>query len=162
MSEVKKHVTMYSDGSAIKQIKDKKKYHGGAGVVLIYNGKEKHLSIPIEDGTNNISELLAPTFGLEALKESCQVTIFTDSMYCINVMTSWVHGWERRGWKTQNKGDVKNKEIIQRLQRACKRHNVEWIHVKGHSGDKYNTIADELACKASASLKEIEESKIER
>lgn len=156
-----KEVIIYCDGSAIKQIKDRKKYHGGAGVVLIYNGKEKHLSIPIEDGTNNIAELSAAIYGLEALKERCNVVIFTDSQYCINCMVKWLSSWRRREWKTQNKGDVKNKDLIQRLDIACQKHNVTWKHVKGHSGDVYNDLADELACKASASLKELEESEIE-
>ena len=43
-----KDVIIYCDGSAIKQTKDKKKYHGGAGIVLIYNGKivtGKHSSL---------------------------------------------------------------------------------------------------------------------
>lgn len=81
-------------------------------------------------------------------------------MYCINCMTKWLASWKKRGWKTQGKKDVKNKEIIQRLERACNKHLVKWKHVKGHSGDKYNDLADELACKASALLKEQEENEI--
>ena len=152
-----KQVEIWVDGSSIAQIKDKKKFHGGAGVVLIYNGKEKYISHPIEDGTNNISELLAPSLGLEALKERCTVKIMTDSAYTMNCATNWIHGWIRRGWKSSKGEPVKNKELIQRLYAACQQHDVEWVKVKGHSGLKYNDLADELACKASKKLKDQEE-----
>lgn len=142
----------YCDGSSVKA-KDGG-YHGGAGVVLIYKGKEKHISVPIPEGTNNISEINAAIITLETLKELCRVTIYSDSMYTINAMTKWIHGWKRRGWMTQNKGEVKNKEIIQRLDGLCQKHVVTWRHVKGHSGDYYNDLADKLACEASARLKE--------
>jgi len=142
---------VYCDGSAIKARDGG--YHGGAGVVLIYKGLEKHLSVPIPSGTNNISELNAATIALETLKHPCRVTIYTDSMYTINAMTKWVGGWKRRGWMTQNKGEVKNKEIIQKLDGLCQKHVVKWKHVKGHSGDYYNDLADKLACDASAKCK---------
>lgn len=146
-----KEVLIYSDGSSLKN-KDGG-FYGGAGAVLICNGKEKHISHPIEGGTNNISELSAPLYALRCLKESCKVTIITDSQYVIKSMTEWIHGWKRKGWKTQ-KGEVKNKSLIQSLDIECQKHSVDWKWVKGHSGDKYNELADELAVKASTSLKE--------
>ena len=152
-----KKVDIWVDGSSIKQIKDKSKFHGGSGCVLIYNGKEKHISYPIEDGTNNMAELLAPSLGMEALKEVCEVRIMTDSAYTMNCVTKWISGWIRRGWKTSDGKPVKNKEYIQRLHEQCKKHKVEWVKVKGHSGIFYNDLADELACKASQVLKDKEE-----
>jgi ribonuclease HI len=149
-----KCVTIYSDGSAIKSKGGG--FHGGAGAVLIYNGKEKHLSIPVPNGTNNISELSASLFALQHLKEPCKVTVITDSQYVIKCMTEWITGWKKKGWKTQ-KGDVKNKGLIQALDTECSRHDVSWKWVKGHNGDKYNTLADELAVKASTSLRIKEE-----
>jgi ribonuclease HI len=152
-----KEIEIWCDGSSIAQIQDKSKFHGGAGVVLIYNGKEKHISYPIEDGTNNISELLAPSLGLEALKERCSVKIMTDSAYTMNCATKWVTGWIRRGWKSSKGESVKNKELIQRLYTACQKHDVKWVKVKGHSDLFYNDLADELACKASKQLRDLEE-----
>lgn len=154
-------VIAYTDGSAIKQISDKSKYHGGAGVVLIYKGKEKRISQPIEDGTNNISEITAAILALEALKKPCSVRLITDSQYVINGATRWCDGWIRRGWKTASGEPVKNEQLFKRLLELCSIHDVEWEWVKGHNGDVYNEMADELACLASANLKEIEESQIE-
>lgn len=146
-----KKIVAYTDGSAIKAKGGG--YHGGAGVVLIFNGKMKEISHPIPDGTNNISELTACLIALEALREPCEVELFTDSQYCIKCMTEWLSGWKRRGWKTANKGEVKNKELIQRLDKMCQLHNVEWKWVKGHAGNEMNELADRLACKASALVK---------
>ncbi len=155
-------VIAYTDGSAIKQINDKSKYHGGAGVILIYKGKEKRISQPIEDGTNNISEITAAILALEALKKPCSVKLITDSQYVINGATKWCHGWVRRGWKTAAGEPVKNEELFKRLLELCSIHDVEWEWVKGHSNNENNEIADELACKASKSLKDKEEKSIER
>lgn len=152
-----KEVIAYTDGSAIKQIKDSSKYHGGAGVVLIYNGKEKHISYPIEDGTNNISEITAAILALKNLKYPCKVVLHTDSQYVINSMTKWLSGWKRRNWKTASGGAVKNKDLLLQLSNLCDIHEVEWVWVKGHNGNHYNEIADKLACEASASLKQKEE-----
>lgn len=154
-------VVAYTDGSAIKQIKDKKKYHGGAGVVLVCKGKMKEISYPIPDGTNNISELTACIIALKTLNQRCKVRIVTDSKYCIQCMTLWLKGWKSREWKTANKGDVKNKELIQELDRLCQYHIVEWEWVKGHSNHPMNDLADKLACEASNSLKIKEENNIE-
>lgn len=153
-------VLAYTDGSAIKQIRDKSRYHGGAGVILIYKGREKRISVPIEDGTNNISEISAVILALKALTKPCKVKIITDSQYVINGMTKWSSGWIRRGWKTAAGEPVKNADLFKELLDLCKIHDVTWEWVKGHNGDIYNGVADELACKASASLKEIEESEI--
>ncbi len=155
-----KNVEIWSDGSSIEQIKDKKKFHGGAGTVLIYQGKEKYISVSLPEGTNQMTELLAPALGLEALRERCNVKIMTDSAYTMNCITKWIYGWVRKGWKTAKNEPVKNKELIQRLYEACKQHNVEWVKVKGHSGLKYNDLADELARKASKELKDKEESSL--
>lgn len=146
-----KEITIYSDGSSLKNCEGG--FFGGAGAVLLYNNNEKHISIPIEGGTNNVSELSAPLFALQCLKEPCKVTIITDSQYVIKCLTEWIHNWKKRGWKTQ-KGDVKNKDLIQALDEECSKHDVSWKWVKGHNGDKFNELADELAVAASTKLKE--------
>lgn len=146
-------VVAYTDGSAIRQVGNPKKYHGGAGVVLVYKGKMKEISHPIPESTNNVAELTACLLALKALKQKCNIKIVTDSKYCIQCMTVWLNGWKSRGWKTANKGEVKNKDLIQELDRLCQQHIVEWEWVKGHSNHPMNDLADKLACQASESLK---------
>lgn len=146
-----KVVDIYSDGSALKGAEGK--FHCGAGTVLIYNGKEKRLSIPLPDATVNIAELTAAIAGLEALTERCGVNIFCDSQYTIDCVTKWYSGWNKNKWKTQAGKDVKNKHLIQHLYQLCQQHEVTWIKVKSHSGNYYNDMADQLAVEASNLVK---------
>ena len=60
-------------------------------------------------------------------------------------VTKWMDNWKSRGWKTAAKKPVKNVELWQRLDEAVKQHKVDWVWVKGHSGDEGNDMADALA-----------------
>jgi len=147
-----KNIEIWTDGSALKAPNGK--FYCGVGVVLVYNKHVKELSIPLGLATVNIAELTAPIEGLKLLKEKCRVRIYSDSQYTIDTQQKWYSNWERRGWKTQSGGEVKNKELIQLLKRLSRQHDVTWIKVKGHSGLEMNDLADELACRASAKVKE--------
>lgn len=95
--------------------------------------------------TNNRMELTAVIEALAVLKQRCVVTIYTDSQYVRQGITSWIHGWKARGWRTADKKPVKNVELWQRLDELNAAHNVTWKWVKGHSGDPGNERADALA-----------------
>lgn len=146
-------VVCYTDGSALGNGKDSACC--GAGVVLLYGEALKELSIPLPNyKTNNQAELYACIAALEALKRPCKVILYTDSKYVQEGITSWIHGWKRRNWKTASKSDVKNKDLWVRLDNLISVHNVEWRWVKGHADDEMNNLADRLACEASARVKE--------
>ena len=83
--------------------------------------------------------------GLSALKEPCQVKLFTDSKYVMDGINSWIHNWKKNDWKTASKKPVKNKELWVELDQLVQKHNISWNWVKGHSGDPGNERADELA-----------------
>lgn len=126
----------------------------GAGVVLIYEGVMKELSVPLPNYiTNNQAEVSAVIIGLQALKEPCQVDLWSDSSYMKQGITSWISGWKRRGWKTANKGsDVKNRELWEELDRLTGIHDVRFHWEKGHSDNEYNILADKLAREAAEGL----------
>jgi len=105
--------------------------------------------------TNNRMELMAAIMVLEALTRPAHVTVTTDSAYVKNGVTSWIHGWKRNGWKTAAKKPVKNVELWQALDEACRRHDVTWHWVKGHAGHPENERADELARLALAPFKTV-------
>lgn len=148
-----KTINIWCDGSALGNGKDDACC--GAGVVLEYNGVLKELSIPLPNyKTNNQAELYASCAALEAISEPCHVKMYTDSKYVEQGVTSWLEGWKRRGWRTANKSAVKNVELWQRLDNLVQKHNVEFVWVKGHSDNKMNNRADELAVMASKSLKQ--------
>ena len=118
---------------------------GGWGAWLKSGESEKELFGGDKLTTNNRMELTAVIEALATLKRRCTVTIYTDSQYVKNGITSWIHGWKARGWKTADKQPVKNIELWQRLDTLNAAHNVEWRWVKGHSGDAGNERADRLA-----------------
>lgn len=118
---------------------------GGWGALLRYGAHEKELSGGEPATTNNRMEMLAVIHGLEALKKSAQVRIYTDSQYVMKGMTEWLAGWKRRGWKTADRQPVKNMDLWQRLEAAMTPHQVEWQWVRGHSGHPENERVDQLA-----------------
>ena len=118
---------------------------GGWGAVLRYNGVEKELWGAEDPTTNNRMELTAAIRALESLKRGCRVALTTDSEYVKNGITRWLAGWKRKGWKTADRKPVKNVDLWQRLDEACRRHEVEWHWVRGHSGHAENERADALA-----------------
>jgi len=118
---------------------------GGWGVVLRYKTTEKEISGYSPDTTNNRMELTAVVEALNALKEKCRVTVYTDSRYLRDGITSWIQRWKRNGWKTSDKTAVKNQDLWEALDRICQKHQLEWRWVKGHAGHPENERADELA-----------------
>ena len=119
---------------------------GGWAAVLIYGKNKKEISGGSKQTTNNIMELTAICEALKTLKKECEVELYSDSAYCINAFNQkWIYGWIKKGWKTSDGGEVKNKEIWQEIYELTKRHKVTFYKVKGHSNDDLNNRCDELA-----------------
>jgi len=120
---------------------------GGWGVLLRFNGHEKELYGAEYETTNNRMELTAAIKGIESLTRPCRICLTTDSSYVKNGITEWMPVWKNQNWRTANKKPVKNVDLWQQLDAACKQfnHEIEWRWVKGHSGHIENEIADELA-----------------
>jgi ribonuclease HI len=89
--------------------------------------------------------MMAAIQALESLPEGATARLHTDSTYLKNGITTWIHNWKARGWKTADRKPVKNVDLWQRLETAIEHHTVEWIWVKGHAGHDGNERADELA-----------------
>lgn len=118
---------------------------GGWGALLRWKGHEKELFGGERDTTNNRMELTAVIQALATLKSRCRVAVYTDSEYVKNGITTWIHGWKQRGWRTADKKPVKNMELWQRLETLAAQHDVQWHWVRGHDGDPGNERADALA-----------------
>lgn len=118
---------------------------GGWGALLRFNGRERQLYGGEAHTTNNRMELQAAIEALAALKEACEVTLTTDSVYVRDGITKWLPGWKQKGWKTASRQPVKNVDLWQALDTQSQRHRVHWHWVKGHSGHRENDIADQLA-----------------
>jgi ribonuclease HI len=118
---------------------------GGWGAVLRYNQREKELWGGEAETTNNRMELMAAIRALEALKRPSHVKLYTDSIYVMKGITTWISDWKRRGWRTAEKKPVKNEDLWRQLDELAARHRIEWHWVKGHAGHPENERADALA-----------------
>ena len=136
-------VTIYTDGACSGN-----PGKGGWGAILIYAKEKKYMSGSKQLTTNNQMELTATIEALKAILKPSNIALYTDSQYVKNGITSWIFNWKKNGWKTANKKPVANKNLWIELENYVDFHSVNWFWVKGHSGDHYNEIADELAVKA--------------
>lgn len=118
---------------------------GGWGVLMRWNGHEKELFGGEPQTTNNRMELRAVIEALAALKRDAHVRVHTDSKYVHDGITSWIHNWKKRGWKTADKKPVKNVDLWQQLDALAHQYAVTWVWVKGHAGHDGNERADALA-----------------
>jgi ribonuclease HI len=136
-----KKVEIYTDGACSGN-----PGKGGFASILIYKGVEKVISGSEALTTNNRMELIAVIKGLKALKEPCEVDLYSDSAYVINAINeNWLNDWKNNNWKTSNKKSVKNIELWQELDQLIKVHKVKFIKVKGHSDNEYNNRCDKIA-----------------
>ena len=140
---MKNKITIYTDGACSGN-----PGKGGWGAVLIYRDKQKHLSGSAILTTNNKMELTATIEALKAVKKSSDIELYTDSQYVKNGINLWIINWKKNGWKTANKKEVANKDLWIELDKYVKHNNITWFWIKGHSGNHYNEIADNLAVKA--------------
>jgi len=138
-----KQVTIFCDGSSLGNPGP-----GGYGVILRYGNREKELTGGDPMTTNNRMELMAVIEGLKALKEPCDVTIYSDSSYVVNGINEWLEGWVKRNFKK-----VKNPELWQSYIEAAKPHKIKAVWVKGHNGHPENERCDELARTTAEKLK---------
>jgi ribonuclease HI len=136
-------ITIYTDGAAAGNPGP-----GGYGVVLKSGTHRKELSQGFRLTTNNRMELTAVIVGLETLKnQGSQVTIYSDSKYVVDaVEKKWVFGWEKIGFKKK-----KNPDLWLRFLQIYRKHQVDFVWIKGHAGNPENEICDRLAVSASKS-----------
>lgn len=138
-------VTIYTDGAA-----EPNPGPGGYGVVLICGEHRKELRGGFARTTNNRMEILAAIKGLEALKARCKVRLHSDSQYLVNAMTKgWVSRWRANGWQRNRHEKAVNPDLWERLVTLCETHQVEFVWVRGHAGNRENERCDELAVQAS-------------
>jgi ribonuclease HI len=127
---------------------------GGWAFILrdIKTGKELLGSGGESGSTNNRMELMAVIQGLEALKRSCRVKLYSDSKYVLQGLEQWMAGWKRNGWMRKESGKskpVKNVELWKELDRLVQLHHLSYHHVRGHSGHPENERCDQMAVAAS-------------
>ena len=142
-----KKVDIYTDGACSGNPGP-----GGWGVLIEIDNENIELSGGDRETTNNRMELMAAIKALEEIDKDYEITLYTDSNYVKDGITSWISNWKKNSWKTASKKDVKNKELWMRLDEAIKDKNISWVWVKGHAGNTGNEQADYLARSALEKL----------
>ena len=136
-----KTVTLYTDGACSGNPGP-----GGWGCILAYNGVQKELSGGEAETTNNRMELTAVIRGLEALKESCIVELYSDSKYVIDALEKgWAVSWQQKGWRKADKKPALNPDLWERRLELAERHTLRYHWVKGHADNPMNNRCDEMA-----------------
>ena len=136
-----KTITLYTDGACSGNPGP-----GGWGAILMYGPHKKELSGGEPSTTNNRMELTAVIKGLEALRESCTVELYSDSKYVIDALEKgWAVSWRKRGWIKGDKKPALNPDLWEQLLDLCERHTVRLHWVKGHAQNPYNNRCDQLA-----------------
>ena len=137
----KKTVTLYTDGACSGNPGP-----GGWGAILMYGGHERELSGGDDHTTNNRMELMGVIEGLQALKEPCNVELYTDSKYVADgLQKGWAKGWRAKGWKKADGKPALNVDLWERMLNLSETHSLNIHWVKGHADNAYNNRCDELA-----------------
>ena len=133
-----KKVTIYTDGACRGNPGP-----GGYGVILEYGAARREISGGEPLTTNNRMELRAAIEGLSALREPCEVTLYSDSRYLVDAVTlGWAESWRKTAWKN---GKAKNPDLWERIYELTSIHKVKFVWIKGHNGHPYNERCDTLA-----------------
>ena len=136
-----KKVTIYTDGAFRGNPGP-----GGWGAILVYGEHEKELSGGERSTTNNRMELSAAIAALSALKEACEVTLYSDSKYLVDAINlGWLSSWREQKYRRGTARAVLNPDLWETIALLTQKHTVTFVWVKGHAGHAYNERCDALA-----------------
>jgi len=138
-----KKIEIFTDGSSLGNPGP-----GGWCAILRYKEKEKIISGGENYTTNNKMELTAVIEALKALKEPCEIELYSDSTYVLKGINEWLNNWIKKNFK-----NVKNPELWKEFLEISKPHKIHINWVKGHSGHKENEICDKIAKKEALKRK---------
>ena len=138
---MKKQVEIFTDGACSGN-----PGAGGYGVILKYGDNVKELSGGEVHTTNNRMELMGVITGLSALKEPCEVKLYSDSKYIVDAVNQGrAKKWKANGWKRAKNEPALNSDLWAQLLDLIEKHKVTFIWVKGHAGHPENERCDTLA-----------------
>ncbi len=136
-----KDVTIFCDGSSLGN--GRAETRAAAVALLGFRGIWRSVGTYLGNATNQQAEIAAAAVGLEALRESCHVHLFTDSRYVVETMSGRFRRKANHDW-------------WQRLDTAASRHQVEWEWTRGHAGHVVQEAVDRAA-RSIATLGRVDE-----
>lgn len=140
-----KFIEIFTDGACVNN-----PGVGGWACILKWGEHTKTLSGSSMDTTNNKMELEAVIQGLQAVKRAVPIYVYTDSKYVVNAFNKgWLINWKTNGWVNASSAPVKNQDRWKKLDALVDKYDVVFQWVKGHSGNRFNEMADRAATKAA-------------
>ena len=119
---------------------------GGWAAILQYGENTRELSGGEAETTNNRMELLGVITALQALKEPCEVDLWSDSKYVIDALSKgWAQSWRSKGWRKADKKPALNVDLWEILLPLTETHEMHYHWVKGHAENEYNNRCDAMA-----------------
>lgn len=133
---------------------------GWGAVIATHDGYVTELGGGSPQTTNNKMELTGAIEALSRLGDRPgPLAVYTDSTYVIQGISSWVHNWRRKGWRTATGAEVLNRELWERLwdlTTARGARSIAWHYVRGHVGipgnERVDAIADGFATRRPVAL----------
>ena len=140
-----KKILMYTDGACANNPYG----NGGYGTIIVDGEQRTEFAGGFQHTTNNRMEMYSVIIGLEALKEPCDVTIYSDSKYLVDsINKGWVWRWKANNWMRNKKDPALNVDLWKRILALCEKHTVTFQWVRGHAGHPENERCDNLAVMA--------------
>lgn len=136
-------ITIYTDGSC----KGNPGPGGFGAVVTSDYGIEAVYQEFSNDTTNNREEMKAIIKILEDYGHLKPTPIvYSDSAYCVNSFTNWIHGWKANGWTRAKGKKLENLDLIQKYDELTSMgYAIDLRKIAGHAGNVWNELADALA-----------------
>lgn len=123
----------YTDGSCNNLSSNKE---GGAAYIVLLDGKEVvRKSRALAHTTNNRAEMLAIISAVNYCPIGADIVVHTDSKYSIFSFAT----------RKRVKEGTKNADLIHLYRKVAAQKYVTFDWVKGHDGNEYNEIADQMA-----------------
>jgi ribonuclease HI len=128
---------------------------GGWAALALFPGGREQVYTGHSEGqrvTNNQMELTAIASLYMVLRDlaeaGAEVVVHSDSQYCIDCASKWIHNWALCGWRTTQGKSVKNLDLLKVIQKLNATYHITYKKVKAHAGDAYNERVDALAKEA--------------
>lgn len=135
-------VVVYTDGACIKN-------PGPGGWAWVVPGGQSDCGAE-PSTTNQRMELTAVLEALRAISGPMEVV--SDSTYVVNCFNQkWYENWQRKNWRNAKRKPVANRDLWEPLIELwqARSDEISWKWVKGHSGNEWNEIADQMAWEAA-------------
>lgn len=126
---------------------------GGFGVIVLDDNENLILthSERSQNTTNNREELKAILwaflrYGVSAAAGNTPPIVYSDSAYSVNTFTNWMFSWEKKGWLKSDNKVPENLDLIKPFYKHWENgYRINLQKVKGHAGNQWNELADQLA-----------------